>query len=293
MIHRYLRTAARPQVEPQVRKIENFSGSLPERPLYIYLPPGYHNETRRHYPVLYMHDGQNCFETYREDSYAGITWAADRTADYLIQAGLMRPCLIVGVGHGGEERILEYTPPYASHDTRQTRRGNGAASPAHHIRGRADKTFKYYRDEVAPYIHEHYRALGGRHQTATCGSSMGGLFAMYIGWEFPEFAAQHAALSASFWATARPGGSLEIAERIRRQSPRPVRFYLDSGTEDIPGQGDDNSAGVVAVRDSLYEKGYRPGIDLQYQLAHGAIHGEAAWADRLPAVLQFLFPTYG
>jgi hypothetical protein len=33
------------------------------------------------------------------------------------------------------------------------------------------------------------------------------------------------------------------------------------------------------------------GVDFQYHLAEGATHSEAAWAARLPLVLQFLLPA--
>ncbi|NJN45132.1 MAG: hypothetical protein HC806_10730 [Anaerolineae bacterium] len=54
---------------PRVVKIPNFAGTLPTRSLYVYLPRGYDEHTSRHYPVIYMHDGQNAFETYVEDSF--------------------------------------------------------------------------------------------------------------------------------------------------------------------------------------------------------------------------------
>lgn len=54
-----------PDVSPsRVIKLPAFTGSLPTRPLYIYLPRGYDEHLDRAYPVLYMHDGQNCFETF-------------------------------------------------------------------------------------------------------------------------------------------------------------------------------------------------------------------------------------
>ncbi len=99
---------------PSVVKIEQFHGSLGPRPLYVYLPRGYAEHTERRYPVLYMHDGQNCFDAFVDDSYAGA-WQADLAASLLIRQGLMQECLIVGVSNGQEQRILEYLPPYARH----------------------------------------------------------------------------------------------------------------------------------------------------------------------------------
>ena len=37
-------------------------------------------------------------------------------------------------------------------------------------------------------------------------------------------------------------------------------------------------------------RGWREGLDLRYVEAEGAVHNETAWAKRVPAVLEFLFP---
>ena len=125
----------------QVIKIPDFAGSLPPRALYVYLPRGYAEHIDKRYPVLYMHDGQNCFETYSEDSYAG-TWRAEEAADAVIGSGQMRECIIVGVSNGRNERMAEYLPPYASYRmpsrpaARQDVNGSSVAPcPAHRLSG--------------------------------------------------------------------------------------------------------------------------------------------------------------
>jgi predicted alpha/beta superfamily hydrolase len=271
----------------RVVKIPDFQGRLPPRALYIYLPPGYDDEPDRRYPLLFMHDGQNCFEAFADDSYVG-SWRADETADRLINEGSMRPCLIVGVSHGGEERLAEYLPPYA---TFQLRRSAEVGFRRKQIRGRADETFAYYRDDVAPYLCRHYRVLSGRDNRATCGSSMGGLFSTYIAWEHPEFARHHAILSPALRITrgllARRN---KFIERLRDGKPRDLRLWLDSGTLDAPGRGDDGMKETAAARDALLGSGYVLGANFQYRLDKGAIHHESAWAARLPQVFRFLFP---
>jgi predicted alpha/beta superfamily hydrolase len=283
----------------QVIKIEAFEGSLPKRPLYIYLPPGYTEETNRIYPVLYMHDGQNCFERFVADSYAG-SWQADLTADRLIAEGRMRPCLIVGVGNGSEERIAEYLPPYATYplpprnkkgSTKTTDEPESEPERPLMMTGRARETAVYYRDEVTAYMRQHYRVDSHREQTATCGSSMGGLLSTYFAWTFPEFARHHAILSPAYWLTKTRSGDYETIERLRLGQPRDVRLWLDSGTQDAPGRGDDGWPETATARDALLQNGYQIGPDFQYFLAEGACHREADWAARLPQVFEFLFPT--
>lgn len=303
------RPAARPS-PPQVLKIPAFRGSLPTRPLYVYLPRGYRQHRRRRYPVLFMHDGQNCFQAYAGDAFAG-SWRADESASRLIASGAMRECIIVAVANGGEQRLAEYLPPYArleppvprpetpSRDPvakRATPAARRRAEPpppaAPGVRGRADRTARYYRDEVAAFIHARYRTLRGREHIATLGSSMGGLFTTYLAWEFSDFARHHAALSPSYWATRRPDGELETVARLRRDAPRDLRLWLDSGTgrTGVPGGADDNRYVTENARDALLANDYRPGSDFHYELVQGATHSEDAWARRLPRVLAFLFP---
>ncbi len=269
----------------RVLKIPRFKGRLRRRPLYIYLPRGYHQHAHRHYPILYMQDGQNCFQAFAEDSYAG-SWRADVTADLLINQGRMRECIIVGVSNGGKRRMAEYLPPYITFSPRPEKARQDAEIPRQKkpIPGRADRTSFYYRKDIDSYLHRNYRVLVGRENRATCGSSLGGLFSAYMAWEHPEFARHHALLSASFWATLNQEGSLETIERFRVLKRRDVRLWLDSGTIN------DGMQATTQARDALLENGFEEGPNFKYYLHQGAAHNEEAWAERLEMVFQFLYP---
>ncbi len=270
------------------------TGSLGKRALYVYLPPGYASTPEARYPVLYMHDGQNCFERYVEDAYSG-SWQADLTADKLIREGRMRPAIIVGVSNGREKRLGEYLPPYSRfHYQPPKRKGaRGRKRRPVVIEGQADRTAAFYLREVAPFIHARYRVLAGREHTATCGASMGGLFSFYLALSYPEFARQHAVMSPSLWITRNEGGTLEALERLRRYPKRELRLWLDSGegTEKLPGGDDDNKFVTLQAREALIEAGYLEGEDFVYYLDEGALHHESAWAKRLDKVLSYLFPA--
>ncbi len=291
------------QVSPsEVIKIPDFEGRLSSRALYIYLPRGYLDHVQRRYPVLYMHDGQNVFRAHEADSFAG-SWRADTTADRLISEGQMRECLIVGVSHGGAARIGEYMPPYVRIkpwlrfpvrlQTRAARVEAARLSPyaLPELQGRADQTFRYYQDDVYAFVRSAYRALPGREHTAVCGSSMGGLFSLYIAWQHPQFARHYAALSPAFGLTAGASGSPAALTRLE-SGPRPdIRLWLDSGTQDAPGRGDDGLSETRRARDLLLRRGFQEGPDFHYHVARCASHTEAAWAARLPRILRFLFPA--
>src|SRR5207302_8515150 len=59
------------------------------RDVLVYLPPSYSRFSRRRYPVLYLHDGQNVFDS--ATSFAGVEWGVDETAQRLIRQKLIEP----------------------------------------------------------------------------------------------------------------------------------------------------------------------------------------------------------
>ena len=276
----------------RVVKLPNFQGSLPPRPLYIYLPRGYNEHIERHYPVLYMHDGQNVFEAFAQDSYAG-SWRADQVADRLIETGQMREAIIVGISNGQSARLAEYLPPYVAYPPSPPKgAGKGQrkmtpVSPTLH--GEADKTVQYYQ-EVAGYIGQHYRVLSGREQTATCGSSLGGLLSLYMAWQYPEFARNHAAMSPSIWITAQNGARYYAAiEQMRTTPPPDVRLWLDCGT--ISDSGDDGRGLAELANRTLLANGFHQGPNYKFYVDQGGRHHESSWSARLDKVFRFLFPV--
>src|SRR5215831_2012460 len=79
-----------------------------QRDILVYLPPGYRRFSRKRYPVLYLHDGQNVFDA--ATSFAGVEWGVDETAERLIRRKVIEPLIVVAVANTGEHRVHEYTP---------------------------------------------------------------------------------------------------------------------------------------------------------------------------------------
>src|SRR5919202_6585569 len=75
------------------------------RRVWVYLPPGY-AASRRRYPVLYLHDGQNVFDA--ATSFAG-EWGVDEALDSLARRG-DPGAIVVAVDNGGPRRLDEYDP---------------------------------------------------------------------------------------------------------------------------------------------------------------------------------------
>ena len=79
-----------------------------KRDILVYLPPGYRRFSRKRYPVLYLHDGQNVFDA--ATAFAGVEWGVDETAERLIRSRIIEPVIVVAVANIGEDRVHEYTP---------------------------------------------------------------------------------------------------------------------------------------------------------------------------------------
>lgn len=148
------------------------------RRIWIYLPPGY-DESNDHYPVIYMHDGQNLFDSFT--SYAG-EWEVDETLNDLSNQGYFVP-IVVGIDNGGSERINEYTPWSNS----QYGGGDGSLY------------IDFIVETLKPYIDQNYRTLPERESTAIWGSSLGGLISQYGALKFQNVFSKAGVYSPSYW----------------------------------------------------------------------------------------------
>jgi len=251
----------------ELRKHEQFRSRFlrNQRDLIVYTPPGYAHHSLRHFPVLYLHDGQNLFDG-ATSFIPGQDWHVGQTADLCIQAGAVAPLIIVGL-YNTRARIREYTP------TEVPKLGGG----------RADRYAKFLIEEVKPFVDREYRTLSGWQHTGIGGSSLGGLVSLYLGLQHSRIFGKIAALSPSVW------WNQQVIHRFARTATveaRP-RIWLDIGTR----EGARIVQDVEKFRDVLLEKGWKLGKDLHYERVEGAEHNEAAWAQRVGPFLRFLYPV--
>jgi predicted alpha/beta superfamily hydrolase len=145
------------------------------RRVWICLPPGYAGSAK-HYPVLYMHDGQNLFDD--ATSYSG-EWGIDEFLD----STKARQSIVVGIDHGGATRTTEYNP----YDNEKFGKEEGDAYVDFLV-----KTLK-------PFIDKNYRTLKNPANTFIAGSSMGGLISMYAVLKYPHVFGGAGVFSPAFW----------------------------------------------------------------------------------------------
>jgi len=262
-----------------IKKHENFESKfVMPRNVDVWCPPGYENN-EAHYPVIYMHDGQNLFEPI--SSISGGSWELDKAIARLMDAKKTGGVIVVGIWNHGDIRWREYMPqkPYESlalrkhHESFINRAGGEPLSDAY---------LKFLVEELKPFVDSNYRTLSNQQNTFVMGSSMGGLISLYAISEYPDIFHGAGCLSTNW-----PAGERELVDEMAKTLPTPEnhKLYFDYGTEGL---------------DALYEP-YQKQMDEQLRLAgftedenwstkkfDGASHSEAAWCARVEIPLSFL-----
>jgi len=229
------------------------AGGIANRRARMYVP----SRTREKPSVLVMADGQNVFGD--EGSFAG-GWHAHAAVEKVALAS--RP-VVIAIDHGGGERIAELGAP------------NSAKLPAF---------VELVVDRVLPAAHARMALGYGPGAHFVCGSSMGGLFALYMHFRRPEVFGGAIAMSPSLFFQRRA-----IFDFIAKEpNPYRSRVWLDAGEREAGGRL------VPLVRtmgDALQRRGWRSDGDLRVTVQADAKgrHDEASWRRRLPRALRFAF----
>ena len=128
-------------------------GDPAERPLWVYVPPGY-DDTDRRYPAVYVLQGYTGFVT-RWANRSAYLPTYPEAADELFSSGQAPPCILVFVDawtlYGGSQFV------------------DSPGTGRYHT---------YVCDEVVPFVDTRYRTLTGPKHRALQGHSSGGFGAM-------------------------------------------------------------------------------------------------------------------
>lgn len=244
-----------------------------ERRVWVCLPQAYAGGAE-HYPVLYMHDGQNLFRD--EDASYGMAW---RIGDYLDQHG--PELIVVGIecSHEGLQRLDEYAP-WPNPDLIKSLFGESFGATGGEGRAYIDWVAR----ELKPLIDQRYRTLP--EQTAMAGSSMGGLISTYAACAYPSIFRRVASLSSAYWFN-QP----EIEALIRSSDLSAVeRFYMDVGTNEWTVTID--PAAYVRSSEAVHPLLAAKIERVEFAIIEGAEHNERSWSARLPQLFAFLYDDH-
>jgi predicted alpha/beta superfamily hydrolase len=245
-----------------------------KRMLRVWLPPEYdaENNRERYYPVFYLNDGQNLFDT--TTAFGGVEWQVDETADRLIRQQEISPLIVVGVDNTQQNRIREYLP-------------YRAVNPP--ILRPLGKRYPYFLiNEVMPFLFERYRIARGPENTGLGGSSLGAIISLFTAIDRPGIFGRLLLESPSLFISNR---RLLRDSRAVRQWPE--KIFLAMGTHE-DGRPDRDRKVVEDVME-LERILRRAGLGenrLRVKIVEGAGHSEGEWARRFPDALGFLFGKY-
>ena len=228
------------------------------RRIWIYLPPDY-DASQDHYPVMYMHDGQNVFDA--ATSFSG-EWEVDETLNELYAAG-DPGIIVVAVDNGGSLRIDEYSP---------------WVNPTYGG-GDGEAYMDFMANTLKPYIDANYRTLPGRENTALMGSSLGGLITHYAAIALQDTYSKVGIFSPSYWFAEE---CYSIVSDIPQTADMRI-FMLAGGMESSETVPD-----AEAMIDTFLAEGYEES-DLTLQVDADGQHSEWYWAREFGEAYQWLF----
>lgn len=236
----------------------HINGLNRDRTVRVYLPPGY-EQSNNHYPVLYMHDGQNLFD--EATSYSG-EWRVDKTLNQFAYQQELE-VIVVGIDNGRQHRLNELSA--WEHDTY----GSGD--------GQLYLDFIVY--QLIPHINQHYRTLQGREHTGVMGSSMGGLMSHFSIFRYPEIFGKAGIFSPSYWY-APP-----VFDFTRQHHmPQDAKLYFLMGGEEDRVMVDD----MHIMVNELVDRGH-PTYNIFSKTVPRRGHSESFWAEEFGQAAKWLF----
>lgn len=230
------------------------------RKILAYLPPDYY-ESRRSYPVIYLHDGQNIFDD--ATSFAG-EWGVDETLNRLFhEKGTA--LIVIATENGEEERLNEYTPW-----KNETYGG-----------GEGDLYLKFIVENLKPFVDNTLRTKQGQEDTGIMGSSLGGLISYYAALTYPKVFGKIGVFSPSFWFSEDSYACAKEQGKIKNQ-----KMYLLAGTEE--GEDGDVVADSKKVAELLTAAGYKK-KNIYQKYVPGGRHNENFWKNEFEEAVLWLF----
>ena len=233
-----------------------------KRMAYIYIPESYDEDPERRYPVMYMFDGHNVF--FDKDATYGKSWGM---AKYMDES--RKDLIIVGVecNHDGNGRLQEYSPI------------NFENATLGKIKAKGSLYMNWLVNDLKPYIDKKYRTLPDRKNTIICGSSMGGLMALYAASVYNHIFQRAACLSPSLWVSS--GKILEMVARAHIR--RDTCIYMDYGSEEMFNHAA-NAEALISTSHLLLTKR----VNLAFRIVPGGTHCEASWEKQIPIFMDCL-----
>jgi predicted alpha/beta superfamily hydrolase len=164
------------------------------RTLNIYLPYGYHKDSARTYPVIYLLDGSV------DEDFIHIVGLVQNFSFPWIAA--LQPSIVIGIANIDRKRDFSF-PSDVELDKKETPTSGGS-----------EKFMAFIEKEVQPFIEKNYKTTTSK---TLIGQSLGGLFAATVLLKRPTLFNTYIIVSPSFWwndgsLLTRQGSNEEISK---------------------------------------------------------------------------------
>jgi enterochelin esterase family protein len=230
------------------------------RDVFIYVPAVYDSATVPYLPVLYFSDGN--------ESLTRSPFSIPSDAEYAAHP---------------QEAALQVYVALPNQDIRISQYSFDAGvwnSGAHGLQvpppPQGDLYTSFLTDELRPQIDTSFRTCQAAKDRGIAGASLGGLIALYAGFERPDMFGFVGSQSGSvFW------GDNALTGYFQNSPVLPLNFYIDTGCPD------DNCYANEPFEQALVSRGY----PVTYVEQDGGQHDWPYWQQRLPGLLHAFRPT--
>lgn len=226
------------------------------RRISVYLPLNY-GSTKTHYPVIYMHDGQNLFDEYTAPFGE---WGIDEALDTL-QKQTGKNAIVVAIDHANEKRTNEYNF--------ENNKKYGAAEGKQYI--------DFLALTLKPFIDKKYRTKANGSHTAIAGSSLGGLISTYAVCRYPKTFGTAGIFSPAFWIAPSIDSLTKTASKKTAS-----RFWFYAGEKESSDMVND----MKQVKNNI-EKNKKN--EVFYTVDKTGAHNEQTWRKWFPSFYLWWF----
>ena len=239
------------------KNVSTFTIDAPQlnctKKIWLYLPKDY-AVSKKKYPVIYMHDGQNLFDS--KTSYVG-EWNIDEKLD-----SLNAQVIVVGIEHGNEKRINELTP----YKNEKYGGGNG------------DNYLEFIVKTLKPKIDLDFKTKTSSKNTVIMGSSLGGLISFYALLKYPEVFGKAGVFSPAFWINP------EVFEMTNKTNTLNSKIYFLCGDKESTDMVPDVNKMVILVSNIRCSCRHLT----RKKIVKGGQHNEKLWRDNFVTVFKWL-----
>ncbi len=245
-----------------------------QRTVRICLPDDYES-SKKTYPVIYFHDGQNVF--YGTKSGSGLSWEVLETIE-TIEEQNNKQFIVVAIDCS-EKRLFEYLP-WRNETTIGGFKKNS-------IGGEGDKYADFFVKTLKPYIDKNFRTKPDYKNTSIIGSSLGGLMSAYICAKYPDVFSKVGVFSLASYPCEEKFLDFIAKHKINKST----KYFIQVGdNEDYLPDFKPLPQIYLDISINYLRKLLELGVDIRniyFGIGHGDGHNENSWSKHVRDFILF------